>query len=91
VRVSQAGDRRRPLVLKFFFVAQRCDSGFVQSGFCEVALIIVLQALLWLGDLTEPSRFKNPFVQIRHVGDFFNSIDPQETCEALDCCCANER
>jgi hypothetical protein len=45
VRVSKAGDRRRPFVLNSF-VAQRRGSGFVQSGFYEVALMPAFEASL---------------------------------------------
>jgi hypothetical protein len=53
----------------------------VQSGFYEVALTLLFPGTVVPGDLTEPSRFKNPFARIRlfqilipqlRFGDFFN-------------------
>jgi hypothetical protein len=60
----------------------------VQSGFCEVAITSTLNGYTVPRDLTEPSRFTNPFPPIRLLrisilhflrGDFCNNIGTFET------------
>jgi hypothetical protein len=65
------------------FLLHTLPRGFVQSGFCEVALTASTPGWSAPCDLTEPSRFKNPVFAIRLLripipqpsfGDFFDTI-----------------
>jgi hypothetical protein len=66
--------------------------GFVQSGFCEVAVNLRGPGSVAPRDLTEPSRFKNPLGPIRLLrifilqvlrGDFCNTICHERTSTTL--------